>query len=204
LENNRISILLITFLSVLTLILLLFPLCECCKKTELIKNVETILSVPTDTGIATIDTVNVKIDTTVKKSIYPAPQKSKFSQYSFGGKSADEGKKIVCMFAPGCDHCRATAAEICKISKNNKIPEVFILFMDEEPEKINDFFKEVGCTYPYKIIGISEFWIKLGKGANTPGVFYLWNGNIIKSYEGNANNKFNANDLQNTLSKPGK
>jgi hypothetical protein len=76
--------------------------------------------------------------------------------------------------------------------------------MDEEPEKISDFFKEAGCTYPYKIIGISEFWENLGRGGSTTGVFYLWNGNIIKSYEGNAKNKFNVKDLLNILSKPGK
>lgn len=220
-ENNRISILLITFLSVITLILLLFPLCECCKKTIRDNKVETIHSVPIDSALLPIDSpitiktpidtkvpidspksIKTPIDTTIKRTTGPAATKSKFSQYSFDGKSADKGKKIVCMFAPGCDHCRETAAEICKISE--KLPEVYILFMDEEPEKISDFFKEAGCTYPYKIIGISEFWEKIGRGGSTPGVFYLWNGNIIKSYEGNANNKFNGTDLLNTLSKPGK
>jgi thiol-disulfide isomerase/thioredoxin len=224
-ENNRISILLISFLSVLTLILLLFPLCECCKKTSRNKKVETIHSVPKDSALVPNDsqnttkvaidtqkfvkvpidstkTIKTPIDPTIKRTTGPAATKSKFSQYSFDGKSADKGKKIVCMFAPGCDHCRETAAEICKYKE--ELPEVYILFMDEEPEKISDFFKEAGCTYPYEIIGISEFWEKLGSGGSTPGVFYLWNGNIIKSYEGNANNKFNGPDLLNTMSKPGK
>jgi hypothetical protein len=131
----------------------------------------------------------------------PAPVKkqvpqghTQFAKYTtFGDKKVnlDEGRKVVCMFAAGCDHCRAAAKEICALAKADpSFPEVYILFMDEETFLINDFFKEAQCTYPYQILNIPEFWSVLGTGKSTPGVFLLNNGNIVKWYEGINDNKF--------------
>jgi hypothetical protein len=127
---------------------------------------------------------------------------SQFAKYStFGDKKVnlDEGRKVVCMFAAGCDHCRATAKEMCKLSTDPSFPEVYILFMDEETFLINDFFKEAQCTYPHRIVDIPEFWNTLGTGKNTPGVFFLNNGKIIKSYEGILENKFDAEAFKKTI-----
>jgi hypothetical protein len=128
---------------------------------------------------------------------------SQFAKYTtFGDKTVnlDEGRKMVCMFAAGCDHCRATAKEICKLaSQDSSFPEVYILFMDEETFLINEFFKEAGCTYPHQIVDIPQFWNTLGVGKTTPGVFFLNNGNIIKSYEGINDNKFKADEMKKIL-----
>jgi hypothetical protein len=132
----------------------------------------------------------------------PKPIVSKFAKYTtFGTRTInlDQGKKIVCMFAPGCDHCRATAKEICTLARQIAIPEVYILFMDEDPDAIPAFFQEAGCTYPHQIIKIPEFWTLLGASANTPGVFYLWNGNVIKLWEGIDANAFDAKGLRGLL-----
>ena len=37
--------------------------------------------------------------------------------------------------------------------------------MDEEAEKIPDFFKYAGKQFPYKVIDVIPFWTKLGKQA---------------------------------------
>ena len=118
---------------------------------------------------------------------------SQFAKYTtFGDKKVnlDEGRKVVCMFAAGCDHCRAAAKAICGLSKDPSFPQVYILFMDEETFLINEFFTEAQCTYPYQILNIPEFWSVLGTGKSTPGVFLLNNGNIVKGYEGINDNKF--------------
>ncbi len=149
-----------------------------------------------------IDETKTKKDSVpVKRVVDNAPPKtiSKFSTYKlFGDKTVnlDEGKKIVCMFAAGCDHCRAAAKEICAMSKGDKFPEVYVLFMDEETFLIDEFFKEAQCKFPYKVVDIPEFWNLLGTGKTTPGVFYLWNGNIIKSFEGLDKNKFDPKALK--------
>jgi len=132
----------------------------------------------------------------------PAKVISRFSEFtSFGNETVDlnQGKKILCFFVPGCDECRIAARKIDSLSKLMIIPPVYILFMNEETEKIPEFFIEANCKFPYRIIEIPVFWGLLGSSANTPGVFYLWNGNIIRFYEGTENNKFNPEDLRKVL-----
>jgi len=68
--------------------------------------------------------------------------------------------------------------------------------MDEERNLIPYFFKVAQCTFPYKVIEISKFWDLLGAGNNTQCVIYLWNGNIMKIYEGTGNNKFDLEGLK--------
>jgi hypothetical protein len=63
--------------------------------------------------------------------------------------------------------------------------------MDEEPEKIPEFFKKAGVKFPYQVLGIGDFWDLLEEGS-TPGVFGLWNGNIQQSYEGINENEFDV------------
>ncbi|MBY0488156.1 MAG: protein tlpB [Flavobacteriaceae bacterium] len=110
--------------------------------------------------------------------------------------SIDKGKKILCYFVPGCDHCRAAAKELTEMRKKDaSLPPLSIIFMNEEADLIPAFFKEAGATYPYKIIEIIPFWTTLGSGKDTPGVKYLWNGNEIKYYWGIDGNKFNGEDL---------
>jgi len=132
----------------------------------------------------------------------PNKIKSRFSEFtSFGNETVnlDEGKKILCFFVPGCDECREAAKQINLLSKEIQLPPVYILFMNEEVDKIPDFFIEANCKFPYTVIDIPTFWGLFGANANTPGVFLLWNGNIIRFYEGGENNKFNPVDLRKAI-----
>jgi hypothetical protein len=121
----------------------------------------------------------------------PAPIASKFATFNtFNGKTIniDNGKKIVCMFAPGCEHCQATCKEICA-KRGKDFPEVVILFMKEDVDQIPNFFKKAGCTFPYQILEIPDFWTLMGNG-NTPSVTAMWNGNVLKAWDGIEKNKF--------------
>lgn len=219
-QNKFIYLLFIYFLSAF-LIFFFFPFCPCNKKSENAKsNVpviildslfspnDSVLMINNDTGSTSInkDSSNKQkkvlkdtAKTNLTKVEEPKPVQSKFASYTdFNGKkvSLDEGKKIVCLFVPGCDHCRDAAKEIVSLSKKHKMPPVYILFMDEETFKIPEFFKEVKAVFPYYIINdIPAFFKLLGNNATTPGVNYLWNGNIIKSYEGIGDHKFNGDDM---------
>ena len=155
---------------------------------------------------STIDSSKLKgKDTTSKKAIPqgPATTTSKFSIYhDFNGKKVnlDEGEKIVCLFVPGCDHCRDAAKEMVKVSKKGGWPQGYILFMNEELFKIPEFYQETGIKYPYHVIDdIPEFFKLLGNNATTPGVNYLWNGNIIKSYEGVGENQFKVEEFNKVI-----
>ena len=74
--------------------------------------------------------------------------------------------------------------------------------MDEEAEKIPDFFAFAGTKFTYKVIDIIPFWTKLGTGKDTPGVVYLWNGNVMKFYDGIAEKAFNKKEFEKIVNQP--
>ena len=191
-----------------------FPFCPCSKTKTPEIIVPQIISDTTTTDSLKIDSAVVK-DTTKGKGIEIVKQKdsvkkievdlgptktvSKFAIYNnFSGKSVnlDEGKKIVCLFVPGCDHCRDAAKELAILKKKNNLPPIYILFMDEETFKIPEFFTETKSNFPYYVMSdIPAFFKLLGYKATTPGINYLWNGNIIKAYQGIEDQKFNGTEL---------
>lgn len=216
-ENNFLYLLFYYVLAAFGMFIL-FPFCPCSKEETSTKIIAPVVTEDTTaTTLTKTDSVGLvvkkgnqkdstqlisgtKKDTVItEKKNEPAKVQSKFSAYTeFGGKRVDlnEGKKIVCLFVPGCDHCRDAAKEIAAISKKKKLPPIYVLFMNEETYKIPEFFKETGMPLPYFVIDdIPAFFKLLGNRATTPGVVYLWNGNVIKSYEGLEDNKFNAIEM---------
>ena len=152
--------------------------------------------------IKTTDSSKIKVEKVVeaiKKEVGP---KQAISGYSDLYSDIDKGQKILCFFVPGCEHCRDAAKDLNALQKKHKdFPEVQIVFMDEEAEKIPDFFKYAGKQFPYKVIDIIPFWTKLGTGKDTPGVVYLHNGNVIKFFDGITEKAFNSKALEKVIYK---
>ncbi|MES2411012.1 MAG: MauE/DoxX family redox-associated membrane protein [Bacteroidota bacterium] len=165
---------------------------------------DTIPETTIDTTKAIVIKDPVKQVTDVKETAKAEPtepekHKSGYAQYF---AKIDTGKKTLCFFVPGCDHCRVAAKELTELKKTNKsFPEIHIIFMNEEADLIPDFFKFAGAEYPYKIIEVIPFWKVLGSGKDTPGVKYLWNGNEYKYYWGITDNKFDPVDYQKLINK---
>lgn len=156
-------------------------------------------------GIDTTKMVNPKIgkDSTKvakPKELGPKMKKSGYEQHF---ANINQGKKLLCFFAPSCDHCRATAKQLTALKNSTPgFPEIQILFMDEAAEEIPDFFKFAGASYTYKVLDIIEFWSVLGGNRDVPGVAYLWNGNLVKLYHGpEGEAAFNKEDLKTQLQK---
>jgi len=212
-ENKFVVILFIYFLSAF-IMFFFFPFCPCSKTkspqivvpdiTSDSSTTDSSIIVPIETEDTSkgkaIDIVKQK-DSAKKIEVDLGPTKtvSKFAIYNnFSGKQVnlDEGKKIVCLFVPGCDHCRDAAKELAILKKKNNLPPIYILFMDEETFKIPEFFTETKSNFPYFVMSdIPAFFKLLGNKATTPGINYLWNGNIIKAYQGIEDQKFNASEL---------
>lgn len=169
-------------------------------QTEEIQEVEDDKEVKMDTLTQVItQTTNPEKIEPIKKVVIatveePIKVKSGFSKHF---ADIDKGRKILCFFAPGCDHCKETAKELSKMKTQiADFPEIKIVFMDEEPELIPDFFTFAGAKYPYEIVDVASFWKSLGSTKDTPGVLYLWNGNIIKEYDGINEKKFKADEFK--------
>ncbi len=165
------------------------------------ENIGTVIDTSLSTVLPTIekaiDSVN-KIKEEVKID-EPTAKKSGFANFF---PNIDKDKKILCFFAPGCDHCQETAKQLTEMKRKDKsFPEVYIIFMDEEVDKIPAFFDIAGKKYPYQIVDVISFWNVLGNSRDTPGVKFLWNGNEFKFYDGINENKFNASELKKTIKK---
>lgn len=163
----------------------------------------------TDTDLQEADSINNPSDTSSlvespnnnMGNIGPKPVKSGFENVF---SDINDGKKILCFFAPGCDHCRETAKSLVALNKTMKdFPKIRIIFMDEEAELIPDFFKFAGKEkgYTHTVMDIKQFWGTLGKSKDVPGVVYLWNGNVQAFYQGIDNEQFDAADLKKVLNK---
>ena len=146
------------------------------------------------------DDVVIK-DTTKKIIVVAGPKKVK-SIYSKYFPKIDDGKKILCFFAPTCDHCMATAKELTELKKADpNFPDIQMIFMDEAAEEIPKFFKFAGAEYPNLVLDIIAFWGAIGKTNETPGVVYLWNGNVQKFYNGTEKDKFNKVEFKKIVKK---
>ena len=140
-----------------------------------------------------------KVVSAIKKDVGPKQAVSGYSEFY---ADIDKGQKILCFFVPGCEHCREAAKDLNALQKKHKdFPQVQIVFMDEEAEKIPDFLKYAGKQFPYKVIDIIPFWTKLGSGKDTPGVVYLHNGNVIKFYDGITEKAFNSKAIEKVIYK---
>ena len=163
------------------------------------------IGISNDTTLNTVlATVEKAIDSSNKNKVAlkidePVAKKSGFANYFPG---IDQDKKLLCFFAPGCEHCQETAKQLNEMRRKDKnFPAVSIIFMDEEAEKIPEFFNVAGTKYPYQVVDIMSFWNLIGNTRDTPGVKYLWNGNEILFYDGINANKFNATELKKTINK---
>ncbi|AXG74307.1 protein tlpB [Flavobacterium arcticum] len=155
---------------------------------------------PQSAATSTITQETLEAEVAVSTGDAPAPIQSAYAQYF---PNIDKGKKIVALFAPGCEHCRDTAKELTELkSKDPNFPEIRIIFMDEEADLIPEFFEFAGAEYPYQIVDILGFWKILDDTKDTPGVVYLWNGNIIKDWDGINERHFVAEELIELLDKP--
>lgn len=198
-KRNHFLILSIILASILT-IFMVGPMQQKTKITPVIQG--TINEV--DTAMTVVDTIaNGKDPKAVKDSIPEVKEpKAKKSGFSNLFPDIDKGKKVLCFFAPGCDHCKETAKELTKMKNSIAgFPEIYIVFMDEEAELIPDFFTFAGANYPYLTLDVLTFWKTLGNSKDTPGVMYYWNGNLIKEYNGIGDKKFKEGEFKKAVLK---
>ncbi len=157
-----------------------------------------------DTAITVVDTIAAGKDPKAVKDSIPEVKEPKAKKSGFSNlfPDIDKGKKVLCFFAPGCDHCKETAKDLTKMKKSIAgFPEIYIVFMDEEAELIPDFFTFAGANYPYLTLDVLTFWKTLGNSKDTPGVMYYWNGNLIKEYNGIADKKFKEGEFKKVVLK---
>ena len=129
---------------------------------------------------------------------------SGFSEYVVSDLNMNEGKKILCFFDAGCDHCMDAAKSLNELSDSIAyFPEIHIIFSDSEADRIPNFFDYAGREYSYQVLPfyneddeINSYLEILGYEYENPAVIYLYNGNQIRFYDGTGVNAFNADEFK--------
>ena len=131
-------------------------------------------------------------------------QISSYSSYVDEAFNINEGKKILCFFDAGCEHCMDAAKSLTDIASNStEFPDVHIIFSDTEEGKIPDFIKYSGKEYSYQIMefynpddDINSYLEVLGFEYENPVIIYYNNGNQMRFYDGTGSNEYNAKDFE--------
>ena len=200
-EDKREHFLILTI--ILASILAIFMVGPMQQKTKITPVIQGTIN-EADTATTVVDTIATGKDPKEVKDSIPEVKEPKAKKSGFSNlfPDIDKGKKILCFFAPGCDHCKETAKQLTKMRKSIPgFPEVRIIFMDEEAELIPDFFAFAGSDYTYLVLDVVSFWKTLGNSKDTPGVMYFWNGNLIKEYNGIADKKFKEGEFKKVVLK---
>jgi len=129
---------------------------------------------------------------------------SGFSEYVVSDLDMNEGKKILCFFDAGCEHCMEAAKSLNELSKEIEyFPEMHIIFSDSEADRIPDFFEHAGTEYSHQVLPfyneddeINSYLEILGYEYENPAVIYLDNGNQIRFYDGTGVNAFNTEEFK--------
>jgi len=132
-------------------------------------------------------------------------QVSSFSAYVEEDFDINNGKKILCFFDAGCDHCMDAAKSLAEFSSQlQSFADVHIIFSDTEEEKIPEFLKYTGGDFSYQVMQfynpddeINSYLEVLGFEYENPVVIYYNNGNQMRFYDGTGSNEFDPNDFKN-------
>lgn len=131
-------------------------------------------------------------------------QVSSFSSYVDSDFDVNNGKKILCFFDAGCDHCMDAAKSLTELStNNNSFPDVHIVFSDTEEDKIPEFLKYASSEFSYQVMEfynpddeINSYLEVLGFEYENPVVIYYNNGNQMRFFDGTGSNEYNSDDFK--------
>ena len=131
-------------------------------------------------------------------------QVSSFSSYVETDFDINNGKKLLCFFDAGCEHCMDAAKSLTELASNTQgFPDVHIIFSDTEAEKIPEFLNNSGSDFSYQVMPfynpddeINSYLEVLGFEYENPVVIYYNNGNQMRFYDGTGSNEYDPNDFK--------
>ncbi len=120
-----------------------------------------------------------------------------------------DGKKILCFFDAGCEHCQDVASSLDSLSKISSgiFPNLHIIFSDTEKDNIPNFFNSVGREFSYQIMPFANYdtdeidsYMEITFPDYDNPVVILYDGNKqIRLYDGVGDNEFHADELRSIL-----
>lgn len=96
----------------------------------------------------------------------------------------DEGLQILCFFNPDCDHCKEAGKGLVEVTSNSSLKTNISILFEENEDLVPAFFTFIGKEFTYKTLDIPSFLELFTWDNEVPGIFILWNGNIVKTFQG--------------------
>jgi len=143
-------------------------------------------------------------DEYTEKGDFKNKRVSAFSSYVVSDIDINDGKKILCFFDSGSEHCEDAAKSLTQLSNSiSNFPEMHIIFSDLEEDRIPEFFRYAGRKYSYQVLPfyndddkINSYIEILGYQYGNPAVIYLEDGNQMRFYDGIGANAFKAMEFK--------
>lgn len=85
-----------------------------------------------------------------------------------------------------CPHCKELSKKLSILNQVNKIPPIYIYFLNNKNKNVDDFFKTTSSNFPYSMLSIKEF-LPITKG-KMPSIYHIKNNKIIHHW---TNKNFN-------------
>lgn len=92
-----------------------------------------------------------------------------------------QGEKLVFVFSLDCDHCQQTARDVVELKKKYTLPDIYVLFFQENDVTVNTFKEKTGFSAPYKILPGEEFFDLIG--STPPRCYRVKEGKIVEFWD---------------------
>lgn len=113
---------------------------------------------------------------------------NKYNEFIEAGRvDLAQGEKLVFIFSLDCDHCQQIARDVVELKKRQSLPDMYVLFFQENDVTVNDFEKKTGFSAPYKILPGEEFFELIG--STPPRCYHLKNGKVMEFWDAGIKDK---------------
>ncbi len=144
----------------------------------------------TDTKVEanSVHTIKIKKNTpenVVKSTTTTSESKllAKYTQFSSESNvNLNQGEKLICMFSLSCGHCQQSYKELVALSKENKIPPMYLICYGKKFD-LGFFFSQAGGKDPYYLMNDYTEFERLLAGSDFPKILLRKDGTTKKFWD---------------------
>ena len=115
----------------------------------------------------------------------PKPEAHLFRQFTHfepqGRVDLTQGEVLVAVFNLDCEHCQAAATALGKLTKEQFLPPIYVLFFQEGSTTVDQFETLTQTDFPKAFIDTTTFFDLIGD--SPPRLYYLHHGKVIQFWD---------------------
>lgn len=95
----------------------------------------------------------------------------------------ENGEKLVCMFSLSCGHCQHAYRDLCNLSKEGKMPKIYLYNYGQQFDETYFFNQAAGCVDANIRFDDYSAFTRLLEGEGFPRIIAFKNGQIVKEWD---------------------